>query len=151
MSDKSKVLVVPGSRYDELKAMLDERRRVILQEVQGRIREVRSDCESVRLRGTGEPSDTAALDFQQDLEFALIQHKADVLEKLNVALARLVEGRYGHCGECGEEIEPARLRALPFADSCFHCADKRERARARHSASHSGPPSPWFKKKKTPD
>ena len=31
-----------STRYDELKQMLDERRRVILQEVQGRIRGVRA-------------------------------------------------------------------------------------------------------------
>ena len=32
-----------STRYDELKTMLDERRRVILQEVQGRIRGVRAE------------------------------------------------------------------------------------------------------------
>ncbi len=151
MSETSKVLVVPGSRYDELKAMLDERRRVILQEVQGRIREVRSDCQGIALRSTGEPSETAAIDFQQDLEFALIEQKAETLSRVTEALFRLDEGRYGHCNECGEEIEPARLRALPFAVECIDCAEKRENAAAGQPASRKGPTSLWAQKKKTPE
>jgi RNA polymerase-binding transcription factor DksA len=52
-----------------------------------------------------------------DIEFALIQMKAETLDQINQALSRLDEGAYGYCLECGEEIPERRLRALPFADS----------------------------------
>jgi len=150
MTKKDEVLVVPGNRYDELKTMLDERRRAILLEVQGRIRGVRLDGQDSRLRGTGEPNETAALDVQQDIEFAMIQHKAEVLNKVNEALARLEEGRYGYCYECGDEIQRARLNALPFAVRCFYCEKEREEAHLRATASHKGPPGVWLPKKKSP-
>jgi phage/conjugal plasmid C-4 type zinc finger TraR family protein len=35
------------------------------------------------------------------------------------------------CRDCGEEIEPARLKALPFAVRCLGCQTKTER-RERH-------------------
>ena len=72
------------------------------------------------------PGETAEVDIQEDIEFALIQMKAETLNKINEALARLDEGRYGHCYECGDEIAEARLRALPFAVRCKDCEEERE-------------------------
>ena len=57
--------------------------------------------------------ESSEADIQEDIEFALIQMKAETLNKINEALARLVAGTYGRCFECGEEISEARLRALP--------------------------------------
>lgn len=119
-----------GTRHDELRQMLDERRREILSEVQGRIRGVRAD-------GADKPHDVfdqgeaSEADIQEDIEFALIQMKAETLNKINEALARLEEGRYGHCFECGEEIAQQRLRALPFAVRCKDCEEAREVAQQR--------------------
>jgi DnaK suppressor protein len=117
----------PSTRYDELKTMLDERCRVILQEVQGRIRGVRAEGAD-RPHESADPGETAEVDIQEDIEFALIQMKAETLNKINEALARLDEGRYGHCYECGDEIAEARLRALPFAVRCKDCEEERETA-----------------------
>ncbi len=119
-----------SARYDELKTMLDERRRVILQEVQGRIRGVRAEGAD-RPHESADPGETAEVDIQEDIEFALIQMKAETLNKINEALARLDEGRYGHCYECGDEIAEARLRALPFAVRCKDCEEERETAMQR--------------------
>ena len=116
-----------SARYDELKTMLDERRRDILQEVQGRIRGVRAEGADRPAREHG-PGETSEVDIQEDIEFALIQMKAETLNKINEALARLDEGRYGLCFECGDEIAEARLRALPFAVRCKDCEEERETA-----------------------
>ena len=39
------------------------------------------------------------------------------------ALARLEDGSYGVCTECGDNIAKERLQALPAAALCFDCAD----------------------------
>jgi DnaK suppressor protein len=75
--------------------------------------------------------ETSEVDIQEDIELALIQMKAETLNKINEALARLEEGRYGLCFECGEEISEARLRALPFAVRCKDCEEAREIAAQR--------------------
>ena len=71
------------------------------------------------------------VDIQEDIEFALIQMKAETLNKINEALARLEEGTYGNCFECGDEIAQPRLRALPFAVRCKDCEEAREMAQQR--------------------
>ena len=119
-----------GERYDELKRMLVERQREIMAEVQGKIRDVRAEGAD-KDHEVLDPGETSEVDIQEDIEFALIQMKAETLNKINEALARLEEGTYGYCFECGEEISERRLRALPFAVRCKDCEEERELAQQR--------------------
>ena len=113
-------------RYLELKKMLEERRSEVLIEVQGRIRDARTESSSGRLNEVFDPGESSEADIQEDIEFALIQMKAETLNKITEALTRLEEGAYGNCFDCGEEISPKRLRALPFAVRCKDCEEARE-------------------------
>lgn len=115
-----------SSRYDELKAILEERRREIVNEVQGRMRDVRAEGTGDPGQGVLDAAESSELDIQDEIEFALIQMKAETLHKIDEALHRLEEGTYGYCFECGEEISEKRLRALPFAVRCKDCEEARE-------------------------
>jgi len=48
--------------------------------------------------------------------------RAGELKRIEAALARLAEGEYGYCAECGEAIEPRRLEIDPAAPRCAGCA-----------------------------
>ena len=119
-----------GTRYDDLQHMLEERRRELANEVQGRLRDVRAG-RAEKPHASIDQGETAEVDIQDDIELALIQMKAETLSKFNEALTRLECGRYGVCFECGQEISEARLRALPFAVRCTHCEAEREHAMRR--------------------
>lgn len=47
------------------------------------------------------------------------------LELLDRAAGRLRDGTYGRCLRCGATISPERLEALPAAETCRGCADRR--------------------------
>jgi len=113
-------------RYNELKAILVERRREIMSEVQGRMRDVRAEGAGSAVQGVLDAAESSELDIQDEIEFALIQMKAETLNKIDEALRRLEEGTYGYCFECGDEISEKRLRALPFAVRCKDCEEARE-------------------------
>ncbi len=119
------------SRYEELERMLQERRREIASAVQEKMRDVRSDGAGTQPHGVVDDAETSESDIQDDIELALIQMKAETLNKIDEALERLVDGRYGYCYECGEEIVQQRLRALPFAVRCRDCEEEREVAEQR--------------------
>src|SRR5437762_12978276 len=93
------------NRYVELKRILEERRREILNEVQVKMRDVRAEGASGEGKGVLDAAETSEADIQDDIEFALIQMKSETLHKIEEALARLDEGTYGNCFECGDEIE----------------------------------------------
>jgi RNA polymerase-binding transcription factor len=119
------------SRYTELKAMLDGRRREIQAEVQGKMRDVRAAGEVTKVNDVFDAVESSEADIQEDIEFALIQMKSETLNKINDALSRLEHGEYGYCFDCGEEIAEKRLRALPFAVRCKDCEEAREVAQQR--------------------
>src|SRR5215212_3565894 len=123
---------MPNARYSELKQMLDERRREIQAQVQGKMRGVREEgAWGGKLNEVLDAVESSEADIQEDLEFALIQMKSETLNKINDALRRLEQGDYGYCYECGEEIAEKRLRALPFAVRCKDCEEQREIAEQR--------------------
>jgi DnaK suppressor protein len=131
----------PTSRYAELKAMLEERRRAIHAEVQGKMRDVRAEgAWGGKSNEVFDAVESSEADIQDDIEFALIQMKSETLNKIDDALARLEQDNYGYCFECGEQIAEKRLRALPFAVRCKDCEEAREVAeqRERQVASRRG-------------
>jgi DnaK suppressor protein len=137
----------PKSRYSELRWMLEDRRREIQAEVQGKMRDVRSEGTwGGKLNEVLDAVESSEADIQGDIEFALIQMKSETLNKINDALIRLEQGDYGNCFECGEEIAEKRLRALPFAVRCKDCEEAREVAeqRERQVAARRGVSSLFF-------
>jgi len=120
------------SRYAELKQMLDARRRELQAEVQGKMRDVREEGTwGGKLNEVLDAVESSEADIQEEIEFALIQMKSETLNKMNDAVARLEQGDYGYCFDCGEEIAEKRLRALPFAVRCKDCEEAREVAEQR--------------------
>src|SRR2546430_2813412 len=120
------------SRYTELRKMLEDRRRQIQAEVQGKMRGVREEGSwGGKLNEVLDAVESAEADIQEDIEFALVQMKSETLNKINDALTRLEHGDYGFCFDCGEEIAEKRLRALPFAVRCKDCEEARENAERR--------------------
>ena len=109
--------------------MLEDRRRELVHEVQGKIRDARTD--STLERDVLDQGESSEVNIQDEIEFALIQMKAETLDKIDAALRRLGEGTYGDCFECGDEIAEARLRALPFAVRCRDCEEARETVEQR--------------------
>jgi RNA polymerase-binding transcription factor len=134
------------TRYNELKSMLLDRRREIQAEVQGKMRDVRAAGEVGKLNEVFDAVESSEADIQEDIELALIQMKSETLNKINDALARLEQGDYGNCFDCGEEIAEKRLRALPFAVRCKDCEEAREVAeqRERQVAQRRGAASLFF-------
>ena len=131
MKARGKTETIQRARYAELKRILEERRREILNEVQEKMRDVRAEGTSGEAQGVLDAAETSEADIQDDIEFALIQMKAETLAKIGEALSRLEEGTFGYCFECGDEIAERRLRALPFAVRCKDCEEAREVAELR--------------------
>ena len=129
--DKTPAGQMARDRYAELRRILEECRREILNEVHDKIRDVRTDAANSPSHGVFDAAETSESDIQDDIEFALIQMKAETLNKIEEALRRLEESTFGYCCECGDEISERRLRALPFALRCKDCEEARELAQQR--------------------
>jgi len=103
------------TEYLALRAILQNK----LSQLEQRLRKVEQS-----LRQTPEPDSE---------ERAVSRENDDVLEQLNEsdrkeirqlqeAIARIDAGTYDLCTICGKSIAPARLAALPYANTCITCA-----------------------------
>jgi len=107
--------------------MLHDRQRELQSVLRHRVRHLPADRPTEGLDET----EHAEAEIQEHIEVALIQMKAETLERVKEALARLDAGEYGYCVECEGEIKEQRLRALPFAVRCTACEESLEQQAAR--------------------
>ena|SRR3989344_1033030 len=56
--------------------------------------------------------------YTYETNLALEHGLEDMLQKINRALAAIEKGQYGKC-EKGDDIEPQRLAAIPWATTCI--------------------------------
>lgn len=70
--------------------------------------------------------DYALIDLLEDTGLAVTDIRHQELIRLDDAIKRVKEGRYGICEDCGEEINRERLRVVPDAPYCIECQKKRE-------------------------
>lgn len=64
--------------------------------------------------------------FDQAAGLSLHRNEQVLLEQVERALARMDKGTYGICDRCGQEIDFARLKAIPYASLCIRCQTQAE-------------------------
>lgn len=57
----------------------------------------------------------------------MASHLRQEIRAVDEALARMAEGSYGRCTECGRRIARGRLAAVPAARRCIRCQARFER------------------------
>lgn len=66
--------------------------------------------------------------FEREKDQGLQEMLEAELTKVNDALTRFKNGRYGMCERCGQSIDPRRLERIPSTTLCISCA-RREKDR----------------------
>ena len=74
-----------------------------------------------------ESADAGTATFEREKELSIEQNVRDLIQKIDRALQRIDAGTYGICERCGNPIEKARLKALPYVDLCIKDAQASSR------------------------
>ena len=69
----------------------------------------------------GKREEEATEAFELEKRLALEKRLTQALAEVEHALEKYEAGTYGICDLCGQQIEPARLEALPQANFCLEC------------------------------
>ena len=77
-------------------------------------------------------------DLMADARIITIEKEVAEQAEVAAALARIANGTYGQCIDCGEDVGAKRLDAYPAATRCIRCQTHRERT---HRGRHDGTPS----------
>jgi RNA polymerase-binding protein DksA len=71
--------------------------------------------------------DVATVTFDREMDYTLEGSEEAKVAAIDRALARIEQGTYGICQNCGNPIAEERLEALPYAELCIDCKRRSER------------------------
>ena len=57
-----------------------------------------------------------------DADVRVASAEVDMVHEIEDSLNRIREGRFGKCVQCGNDIAPMRLEAVPYTPVCQSCA-----------------------------
>lgn len=64
-------------------------------------------------------ADTAGAAYDRELDHGLEEGAQQTIDEIDAALARIEDGTYGICENCGKPIGEDRLHAIPWARLCI--------------------------------
>ena len=70
--------------------------------------------------GQGE-TEHVNIEMERNVVALLDAHARQAIADITVALARIDDGTYGECANCGSQIDIERLVALPRVELCIAC------------------------------
>ena len=111
--------------------VLEERRTALMAELRQDIHDAFAGVDTVCTHDTMDDLDAGVVTELSSIRFNMMQMKGDALVRIDEALIRIDDGRYGLCESCGAEISDARLSAMPFALRCTHCEERKEEVEQR--------------------
>jgi len=115
--------------YLEFRKQLESQRAQLLDEVRQKI--AASGEELGMVNQSKITDDDGLADAAAEMEVAMVIRESQELQEIEAALARIGDGSYGSCADCGNDIGQARLRATPSARRCLPCQEKYEQSLAR--------------------
>ena len=71
-------------------------------------------------------ADVATDMYDREFSLGLASNDRELLYKVEGALQRIAEQSFGVCQECHKPITVARLKALPYVETCLKCQEKLE-------------------------
>ncbi|HJU22809.1 MAG TPA: TraR/DksA C4-type zinc finger protein [Casimicrobiaceae bacterium] len=118
----------------KLSRRLDERRQALMREVHDELEETdRREFGSLVGVLPGDTGDQSVADTEAHLNVAMTDRHAGELLSIDRAKARIAEGTYGICIDCGGEIGFERLCAYPTAERCIQDQERVERTYAQEN------------------
>lgn len=115
------------ARMSRLRKVLDKKRLEVLREIGDELGENIDENARFRRRNISDILDKAKLSMDLELNYQVLHQKNERLKLIEESLAKLDNGKYGFCSDCGESINENRLVVIPFALNCIECQKIRER------------------------
>lgn len=110
-------------KLQAIKESLLKMREEVIAEVQEKYAATRELGES----NLPDLADVSSNAYNRELLLNLSEAQHRKMQDIDAALARLDEGEYGVCANCGEDISPRRMEVRPFSRYCIDCKTEIEK------------------------
>ena len=122
-------VVARDQKWQEIRLILEKLKDDTLREIR---KSVKSGTEAVAaIEPGGDIYDQASSERDRELGLLLGDREREKIHSIDEALLRIVDGEYGVCEECDEDIPLGRLKAMPFTRHCVKCKSDLEKLQAQ--------------------
>ena len=115
--------------------------RALLEAKQSQLGHNLRDRESIAIEKSPDLVEETQLAAERELAIRNLNRESGLLRQVGAALHRMAEGHYGLCLNCGQEMKPRRLEALPWAAFCVPCQEAIDREKFTGEAEASSEPA----------
>ncbi len=119
---QTKSATMEKKRLEHFKKRLVQKQTELLQAVSRNEQDGRAADEEA----TQDVADKAINSYTKEFLFHLSNSDRNLLQMVAEALQRIKDGTYGQCASCGNDMNPKRLEAVPWARHCLNCQEKVE-------------------------
>ena len=123
-------MALDQEQLQKLHKLIEERRAALIAELQEDAERVRAARHDELAGPAGDAGDESVATLIADLNHADVGRDVDELRALEAARARLRDGSYGTCVECGGDIGFERLKANLAAERDVQCQRVYEKTHA---------------------
>ncbi len=74
-------------------------------------------------------ADVATDMYDKEFSLGLASSEREILANVDQALKRIDEKTFGQCSRCDKNIPAARLKAIPYVETCLKCQEEIENER----------------------
>jgi DnaK suppressor protein len=113
---------IKASVLARIRVQLADKKRAVLSHLESEL----SELEKPEKRHRADLEEMASDTHDADSLCEIMDIEASQIDQIDLALAKIDNGTYGICEDCGGDIPIVRLEALPFATQCIDCKRKAE-------------------------
>jgi DnaK suppressor protein len=112
------------------KKELEKYRRLLIEKKSGLMSELaktKNAEEETTEESTQDIADKAVSSYTREFLYSLNDTERNTIQQIDQALARIEEGTYGFCLNCGNAMNEKRLTAIPWSRHCVDCQELEEK------------------------
>lgn len=111
------------SDLKKFKKILEERRNELI----AQSAKVNEAVYAISQEDLPDEVDLASSESDQNMTIRLRNREQILLKKIDKSLKKIVDGTYGICENCEEDISLRRLEARPVTEYCIRCKEEQEK------------------------
>ena len=119
----AKAVKMPKKEMEKYRRLLNDKKATLSTD----LAKTRNAEEETTDEATQDIADKAVSSYTREFLYSLSDNDRNTLLRIDQALARIDEGTYGTCLNCGQAMSEKRLMAVPWAPHCVDCQELAEK------------------------
>ena len=114
---------MPKKELEKYRRLLQEKKTALLAE----LAKTRHAEQETTEESTQDVADKAVSSYTREFLYSLNDAERSTVQQIDQALARIEDGTFGLCLNCGTPMNEKRLSAIPWSRHCVECQELAEK------------------------